>query len=528
MAFTDTFLSSNFLIPSGEHEDDPDAQTLRILSHAKVTIHDPIDMNTQKFLQNINAQRMTFPSVDSVVNFIFQQREGAIFKLPADLRCFRYSFHGNFLLNCVDASLSKTCTKLVKAINSAYNINPIQSNESEMQLTSVIDACLFLFNVVLEQIPVRNVPMSTSGRCKPAYSMECVGKFPLVMGEEKLINNYIEGTYGNDPYVESLGKIPLTRWNEFFGDLPFIFGYHALGDVHSNDLTFGLIHPTVNEKDEHFTPFFHGNLVNITDREEFCSILYKLLPVLTYLRKQCFRQVVKGYSWKHSMCREGFQKTLRVVMMRSSPVLEMKWSAVSHEILDPKMRMIKRVVDLIGTRCTSTRLHFHPSHQKIECLTNEFGIAVEYKCFMIPYGQPTVLRCGRDFKQCLQNVCEELKWCHEHNLIHNDIFWCNICTLDNVYYLIDFDDAWILSGDGELCPPNAGLDPNTHFKVNQPHGFETDLWAIGHLMITADKAGYTITQSQHQLGMQIMEGVEEQSIKNINQIIELVNNMNEN
>ena len=317
----------------------------------------------------------------------------------------------------------------------------------------------------------------------------------------------------------------MTRWNHFFGELPFIFGYHALGDADSNYLEFGLIHPATNEQGENFTPIFAGDLVNMHDRERFCSILFKLLPVLIYLLKLCSRQVVGGYSWKHKMHREGFCKSLSVIMMRSIPVLEIQWSAITYETLNSKMDMIQRVVALIGLRSASNWLHFHPFHQQIERIETDIGATEGYKCFMIPFGQPTILVSGTNFKHCLRSVCDEVKWCHERNLIHNDIRWANICTLDNTYFLVDFDDAYII--DRNLCPPVPGLDAKTHFKVDELHGFETDLWAIGHLMITADQVGYTVTHSQRQLGIQIMTDVERQVIQNIDQIIQLINDMND-
>lgn len=188
------------------------------------------------------------------MNFLFQQKDGAIFKLPVDFRCFQTSFNVFFLKNCVHVSLSKTCTKLAKTINFAYNVNPIQNNLPDMQMMSVINACLYLFNVVLERNPHRKWrEFSTSGQCKPSYVMEYAGNIPLVIGEEKLWRNYTTGVHGKDPHVDLLDKIPLTRWKDFFGDLPFIFGYHALGDESSHFIEFGLIHPTINDKGEHYS-----------------------------------------------------------------------------------------------------------------------------------------------------------------------------------------------------------------------------------------------------------------------------------
>jgi hypothetical protein len=525
IASTDTFLSSIAV----DQETNRERLELQVLSHGKVSIQERNDPNTQKFLQHIRNQQISFTSVNAVTNFLYQQLNGAIYKLPVDLRCFEASWDGEFQQNCIEVSLSKTCTKLVKSINYAYNLNPIQSNVSEMQLISVIDACLFVFNVVIEQLPNRNVSITTSGQCKPDYSIEYAGKFPLVMGEDKLKSNYKEGKYGKDPYVELLAKTPFTRWNHFFGELPFIFGYHALGDADSNYLEFGLIHPTLNEKGEHFTPLFAGDLVNMHDRERFCSILFKLIPVLIYLLKLCSRQSVGGYSWKHTVCREGFCKSLRVVMMRSIPVLEIQWSATTFEILTSKMRMIQRVFALIGSRDATNCnwLHFHPFHTRIVGVENEIGATEGYKCFMIPFGQSPNLVSGSNFKHCLRTICDEVKWCHEHNLIHNDIRWANICTLDNAYFLVDFDDAYIISNE-QLCPPIEGLHPETHFKIDEVHGCETDLWAIGHLMITANEVAYTVTHSQRLLGIRIMEDVKNQVIHNIDQIIQLINDMSDN
>jgi hypothetical protein len=86
---------------------------------------------------------------------------------------------------------------------------------------------LLIFNLILRRNHSRKNTdaIASFGAHQPSYSNGYNAKFPLIIGEEKLTKDYREGVPGRDPKLLLLSKIPLNRWKEFFGDIPFIFGY---------------------------------------------------------------------------------------------------------------------------------------------------------------------------------------------------------------------------------------------------------------------------------------------------------------
>jgi hypothetical protein len=59
--------------------------------------------------------------------------------------------------------------------------------------------------------------IASFGAYQPGYFNGYNDKLPLILGEEKLTKVYREG----------VRKFPFGRWKEFFGEIPFIFGYFA-------------------------------------------------------------------------------------------------------------------------------------------------------------------------------------------------------------------------------------------------------------------------------------------------------------
>lgn len=474
-----------------------------------VNIHESHDEHTTAYTGEISERNDTFPTVANVTQFVNQQTSKAAFPLPANHDCFHDEWIRLFKPHIVNVSVGETCATIMKAVNHAANVNIYQSDEAEMQLITSIDACLYIFNIILRRNHKRNISTTTSGLSRPDYSNECQGKYPLIVGEDKLDGNYTVGIMGKDPKMELISKSPLEGWTVAYGEIPYIFGYYAIGDATTNRICFGLIHPG----GDNFTTLFEGDITHNYHRARFVLCLIKLIPVLLYLMRVAQSQSVSGLGWKReSMERGGARKALSLGVINKAIVLEIRWEChIQMNLLIAKVEALRPAYDILCRREDPNVLHYHPDHTEIEeIFDHRTHSVVGYKCFLLPFGKPVGFRDILELKQCLLTICREVQWCHQHNVILNDIRWTNICTTDdgNSFFLVDFDDARVVEGPNFRCPSNPDLDAKTHFGVEKEHSFEVDIWAIGILIDTASTVGITLSIQQRNVGRNIMTSVE--------------------
>jgi hypothetical protein len=302
----------------------------------------------------------------------------------------------------------------------------------------------------------------------------------------------------------------------------------------SNTIDSGLVHPKNGSGT--YTSLFRKDIVNETSRGEFQVLLLKLIPVLLFLSRVASTQILNGLNWWHVHCRNGLKKSLRVVIMNSMPVLEVVWEPVVKMglALQYKVLMMHRVYDVLCSRTSTATgspvLHYHPNHRSIEEII-ERGDLIGYKCFLVPFGKSFVLRTFEEFKKYMLSICREVKWCHENHLILHDIRWSNVCMLENEYFLVDFDDAYLvdpMTNNNNICPPVAGLNEKTHYNCHVPHSFEVDIWAIGNLILqAAGEVSYRPTDEQRNLAKKLMQRVESGEVVGIDEVIALVENLPE-
>jgi hypothetical protein len=336
-----------------------------------ISLEEPLDSNSMNYCNSIRAAAVIFPTVASVVQFNNQRdQEAALRKLPVYRACFPHPWKDIFDSICTSVRLEESCSSIMKAMNHGYDAVNHQSDESEIQLITVIDACLHLFNIIMR----RNHQRNSAGSYTPRYSNEYKETFLLIVGEEKLRNDYLPNTMGNDPKLDLLSKIPFSCWADFYGKIPFIFGYYAIGDSTVNRINFGLIHPE-NGNGEHFTSLYEGDILSSFQRGKFIAFLLKIIPVFLELMRVADSQklvVQKGLVWRHNSARAGICKTVSVVVIEGTPVVEISWTPLGGncDLFHSKMEMIIRVFDILGKRARehSYRLHYHPTHRSIQAV----------------------------------------------------------------------------------------------------------------------------------------------------------------
>ena len=113
-----------------------------------------------------------------------------------------------------------------------------------------------------------NVHSSSSGIYRPDFFLAPSGP-PLFVGEDKLLSNYSKGKKGHDPFLENEYKTPWDMWEEFWGDIPYIFAYAALGETSHLEFILGVL-----ERD------ILGVLELERDKKKFVPLLgMKTLPI---------------------------------------------------------------------------------------------------------------------------------------------------------------------------------------------------------------------------------------------------------
>lgn len=482
---------------------------------------DHLDRHSISYIHSLTSD---YPTVQNVVNLVAAR--GVLNPLPVNEALLPPDWKDTFLEGCINVPVDDSCISLITAFNGAFNSILRQSDESEMQLITIIDACLHIFNVIMKTNNKRGTTITTSGRCMPDYSTEYKKKYPLTVGEDKLQRNYRKGEYGHDPLVELLTKSPLTQWKMFYGNIPFIFGYHVVGSESTSVMEFGLIHPSP----PYFTPLFHEDIVNTDGRCRFCFLLLKLLPVLKYLMRVANNETALGLGWTNSSVKPGFLKTLKVVVMDRAPVLEIAWTPIHIPTFQQTIDAMRPVYDVLCKRNHINVLRYHRDHQGIETVISDQGSLLGYKCFLVPFGRPVAISTNAELKACLISVCRELQDIHAKGIVFNDIRWANICQHqdDNnstIYFLVDFDDAREIQQSNNICPGIPNLDTSTHFNVHIPHSFETDLWAIGNLLNSLSEVSFRPTTEQRNLGMEIMMRIQNRELLSLDNIIERIEHL---
>lgn len=480
-----------------------------------INVGDHLDSQSVTYVNLFTAQ---YPSVQHVVNLVITE---VLVPLPVHEGLIPKEWKYQFMQGCRNVSVENSCISLITAINGAYNTNLRQSNESEMQLITIIDACLHMFNVIMRTHNKRAIAVTTSGRCMPDYSAEYKQKYPLIVGEDKLQRNFRSGVYGHDPLVELIDKSPIQEWEMFYGSIPYIFGYHVVGDAVTSIMNFGLVHPSP----PYFTLLFSEDIVNTEGRCRFCFLLLKLIPVLKYLTRLANNETALGLTWTESKIKDGFVKTVKVVVINRVPVLEIAWTPIHDNIaiLRQRMEVMQPVYDALCKRNPINVLRYHHDHQGIEESIFE-GQLMGYKCFLVPFGRPVAISTNAELKSCLISVCRELQNIHAQGIIFNDIRWANICQhQDNnnstFYFLVDFDEARKVQPADNICPGITGLNASTHFNVQFPHSFETDLWAIGYLLFSVSEISFQPTTEQRNLAMFIMTSIQQKESLSLDEII---------
>ena len=212
--------------------------------------------------------------------------------------------------------------------------------------------------------------------------------------------------------------------------------------------------------------------------------------------------------WKLTSVIPGLvRKDMSVVVVSSVPCFEKQWAFINSVAATNMVNQYERIfkiLDKFPADVLCLRQHV-PVHIRAGKLNVAMGI-------FTPYGSACVNVGGEQLIKLVLHIAEFIQLLHQHSIVHNDIRWANIMCHEGSYFLVDYDDAFLINSEHPLSP---GLDFNTVEhppSIKSPHGFEVDIWALGHLLLSGS---HMYNLSITSLGNEIKERYKSMTIEEI-------------
>ena len=292
-----------------------------------------------------------------------------------------------------------------------------------------------------------------------------------MLGEEKTY------TSNGDPIFDLNVKAPWDSWEMFYGTLPYYFAYSCRGGPNAIDLQVGVM----DKASRQFFPLFSHNIFNRESRALFSLDLLKLLPVVkevsTHLRQ------IAGRNWKVVKHLTGLTTTVSTVIVQNQPVLKKEWllftSSVEQEAFQRRLGTVFECIkslpdsDVLLMKLQG-ELHVPPSSSTL-------------RGYFVPYGKLIQVPDEASLVSVVICLARSLRVLHGAGIVHNDIRWDNVMEDGGKFFLVDFDEAYVLTDGSARCPPLPNLSTREHCsKSFEPHKYEVDCWALGRLILTSN------------------------------------------
>jgi hypothetical protein len=414
-----------------------------------------------------------------------------------------------------DSFISEMCVESTDCCHSFLNAfqlfgtQPTHCHDysGEMEVVPLVDAALLPLQVLLKTTTARNSKTVTTGNKLPDFKMT-VGsaKVPIMLGEEKSFTGYQQGSQTKDPVVDLQKKAPWDSWDQFYGSIPYYFAYTCVGDPRGVILTVGVM----DRASQKFQPLFSNNILSPAERPEFSSSLMKLFPVVKSVGDHCIQMASQPWKIEKTMV-DGTSRSMSIVIISNTTTFRKEWQFrnAPQQAAEFALRM-SNVFRLLSTRAFPERLTFMTLFDAVSCPVGSFTV----KAHFIPFGKRVLILDEMELLRAIRDIVLALQYLHHIGIVHNDIRWDNIMKSEVSYFLVDFDDAYILSEESPMCPALDHLSTAEHSpKSFMPHGGEVDCWAVGRLILTQFQ---TLSGRMRELGRNI------QSSDSIGDVVNLV------
>ena len=439
-------------------------------------------------IEYFSQLRIILPqNVDQFIEYFMNIRDSelpAAFRFTIGICDINFNYWSKFKDQCCsfDADESKMCAVIVQAIEN-FAIHPVDdaTDGAEMTVTGIVDSLLNIFSIALHRSRERNTSTSTSGCCRPDYSLGI-----CFVGEDKTKVNYKKGKVGHDPIANLESTTPFKEWSAFFGDdIPFIFAYSAIGSRGCVSFTLGVL----DKQSETFQPLHSPiNILLEINRPVIMKYVLAILPCLIAIDQANERHSIwTGLSERTS--RSYFPsctKIVRAIVKDKQRVFEKKWNFSDGECA---LELKDRLTAIFDTMKNHPELAFcvHPDLQSFKL---DPAHPYSLKGFFLPYGEPNFVTTIEEAVACVLDVCHSVAILIELGIVHHDISLDNILEKGGKYFLVDFDDAAFIGSNGVCSALHIRrLSPEKHCpKTYTEHGHEVDIWSIGRILTLVSRA----------------------------------------
>jgi hypothetical protein len=465
-------------------------------------------------IEYFSQLRIILPqNVDQFIEYIMNIRDR---ELPAAFRfaigsCdINFNYWPKFKDECCifDADESKICAVIVQAIEN-FAIHPVDdaTDGAEMTVTGIVDSLLNIFSIALHRTRERNTSISTSGCCRPDYSLGI-----CFVGEDRTKLNYKKGKVGHDPIADLESTTPFKEWSTFFGDdIPFIFAYSAIGSRGCVLFTLGVL----DRQSESFRPLHSPiNILLEINRPVIMKYALAILPFLIAIDKEVERHSTwTGFSERTSTSFfPHCTKIFRAIVKDKQRVFEKKWNFSNGECALELKDRLTAIFDRMKNHPDELAFCVHPDLPSLK-LDPENPCSL--KGFFLPFGEHHFVTTIEEAVACVLDVSHSVAILIQLGIVHHDISLDNIMKKGDKYFLVDFDDAAFIGSNGFCSALDVRrLSPEKHCpKTFTEHGHEVDIWSIGRILTL-----FRVTSGRNELvalGAAIQEQYETISIAEV-------------
>lgn len=311
-----------------------------------------------------------------------------------------------------------------------------------------------------------------------------VHAIPIVVfrGEDKMER---EANGRHHPRTELEDKTPWEEWPMFFNDLPYIFGYFAVGRPGRLQLQLGCL---VQEQRKFVALGQTHDLATVAGRVQAYLFFLKLVP---FLRAAANRASGAPLNLDWELDR-GDGVTLRYAVMDGVTRVRKRYkcpsTAHAYGLHDAWLARKRFLASIEGSQN-----FFVPV---LEIYTDDKDAIVHFaRCDEVEMTLANVL-------MAVYHTMEALEVLHANGCVHNDIRWPNVMfsRAASRYVLIDFDMSAMLEEDN-LVPPIYNLSREDHApSIRERHGPEVDVWGVGNMMRKQNRIAWLV-----QLGFRVVD-----------------------
>jgi hypothetical protein len=382
---------------------------------------------------------------------------------------------------------SSSCLFLEKTMQLIIEFKVLRNitHVTELSMPSFVEDFLFLWLVIFRTGYSRVTHTSVTGSKRPDFISSPFGA-PLIVGEDKVRNNYSPGQYGKDPELENQEKMTFELWGEFYGEIPFVFAYAAIADNNQYEFILG----AVVRNSQQFERIETYDLTVIADRVQLVKDMLTLAPLFRAvgLRQRETKRNIKFHTEQNAiagMTSGVISWEVDISVEHNTPLVKKTWRFTTPDNATMFFARMRAVFDTLAT-IPNHQQKFIYLHGNILKIVENTIVSAVFRPWGIPFDAMNVN--VDEFVGGLLQIAQTIRDLQAVHIIHNDIRWENIIVVreqqHSHFMLIDFDDAVQVTDDNPITIGCPWMNQLTHSpNIHQPHSYEVDVWSIHRLIL---------------------------------------------